>query len=282
MILVAGGDSFTFGSELKDQIYSPSNCTFPALLAKKNSLEYNCIAVPGNANGAITRQTIATCENYLQLKKTIAVIITWSFFNRYEFRFNYHTGHKYSPWYSINSWSAEDNFTKIQKEFKKFDNHILLNQQKHFLIEQKTGLSSFAKCWFEHVGDNEYYELWSSLKEILFLQMYLEQKNIPYLFLPADNHFFQHPNYFRQKDEYIDALYNQINWNKWFFFESSTKFNETIEPRGFYQWAVENKYPIGATHPLEEAHAVAAELLEEKFNELVTKPLEQSSIGNTL
>jgi hypothetical protein len=45
----------------------------------------------------------------------------------------------------------------------------------------------------------------------------------------------------------------------------------TTDPRGFYQWARENKYPVGTTHPLEAAHADAAKLMQEKFNELVKK-----------
>ena len=141
-------------------------------------------------------------------------------------------------------------------------------------------MADFAKTFFQHVVDSEYYELYSSLKEILFLQYYLKTNNIPYIFLPADNHFYDHPNYYRQQDQYIDSLYNQIDWSRWFFFESGTESNHTKEPRGFYQWAVENKYPVGTTHPLEEAHIVAAELIKEKFNELVKNPLEQNSIRN--
>ena len=91
--------------------------------------------------------------------------------------------------------------------------------------------------------------------------------------LTADNHFYQHPNFARSRDEYLDNLYNQIDWSQWYFFPAGTAANETTEPRGFYQWAVENKYPIGTTHPLEPAHRAAADLLKERFNELVTKNL---------
>jgi hypothetical protein len=45
---------------------------------------------------------------------------------------------------------------------------------------------------------------------------------------------------------------------------------------------VENKYPIGTTHPLEEAHTAAAKLIKEKFNEMVTKSLEQNKIRNSI
>jgi hypothetical protein len=274
MILVAGGDSFIFGAELKDQNVAPSMSTYPALLAKQNNMEYYCAAWSGNANNAISRMTIEFCEKLKAKNQKIMAIVTWTFTNRYEFRFNYNTEQKISPWYSINSWSITDEIAEIEKEFKTVDQEMLQRQKKNIEVAKRTGVSDFAKCFYKHVGDSEYYELYSSLKEILFLQFYFEQNNIPYLFLPANNHFYEHPNYFRQQDKYINSLYNQINWNNWFFFPPGIGPDQTERSRGFYQWAVENKYPVGTTHPLEEAHAAAAELIKEKFNELVQNSLE--------
>ena len=273
MILVAGGDSFIFGAELKDQISGPSLHTYPALLAAQQNLNYYCAAWSGNANNAISRMTIAACEKLKKDDKIVA-IVTWSFTNRYEFRFNYHTRQKISPWYSINAWSILDDTTKIEEEFRVKNNKILDFQKETINTAKQTGVAEFAKTFFKHVGDNEYYELYSSLKEILFLQLYFKQNNIPYLFVPANNQFFQHPNYYRQQDEFVDSFYKQIDWDQWFFFDSGTDPNHTKEPRGFYQWAVESKYPVGTTHPLEEAHTAAAELIKEKFDELVKKSLE--------
>jgi hypothetical protein len=279
MIIVAGGDSFVFGSELKDQDgIVPSLLTYPALLASMINSEYRCVAKPGNANNAISRSIIAECERIKG--NNVGAIVTWTFTNRYEFRFNYNTGQRHSPWYSINSWSILDDPNEIAKEYHTMNLVDLEIQKSQIERAKKTGISDFAKVFFRHVGDSEYYELYSSLKEILFLQFYFEQNNIPYLFLPADNHFYNHPNYYRQQDECLDSLYKQIKWNQWFFFEAGSRANETQEPRGFYQWAMENKYPVGTTHPLEEAHAAAANLIKEKFNELVTKSLEQNSIRN--
>ena len=279
MILVAGGDSFTFGSELEDQRgTSPSASTYPALVGKQNNLDYNCVAQAGAANNGITRLVLAECERLKQ--QNFAVIVTWTFTNRYEFRFNYNTGQRYSPWFSINSWTTYDDINKIEDEYHLKNQDILNDQKKQLERAKKTGMSDFAKSFFMHVGDNEYYELYSTFREILFLQNYLEINRIPYMFMAANNTFYNHSNYLRQQDVYLDILYNQIKWKKWFFFDPGTLANETKEPRGFYQWALENKYPIGATHPLEEAHQVAAELIKDKFNELVTKPLEQNSIRN--
>jgi hypothetical protein len=272
MILVAGGDSFVYGAELKDQTTGPSKKTYPALLAKQNNMDYICAAWSGNSNNAISRMVIAQCEKSKTNK--VGVIVTWTFTNRYEFRFNYNTQQKITPWYSINAWSIVDDVNTIAREFKSKNDNILNVQIDNINTAKKTGVSEFAKNFFKHVGDSEYYELYFSLKEILFLQFYLEHNNIPYLFLTANNLFYQHPNYYRQQDEHLDALYNQIDWSKWYFFDKGTGKNQTLEPRGFYQWAVENKYPVGTTHPLEEAHEVAAELIKDKFNELVTKSLE--------
>lgn len=275
MILVAGGDSFTFGNELQNQLNA-----YSALLAKKSNMDYFCAAFPGNANSAIGRMTVSAAEKLKNQNQLFGVIVTWTFTNRYEFRFNYNTKQKISPWYTINAWSIVDQVETIKKSFHNHNEHILDAHKTHIRTAEETGITEFAKIFYKHVGDNEYYELYSSFKEMLFLQYYLKQNNIPYLFLAADNHFYNHDNYFRRKDEFIDSLYNQIDWNSWFFFEGGKDFDQTKELRGFYQWAVENKYPIGTTHPLEEAHAAAAELIKDKFNELVTKPLEQNKVRN--
>jgi len=165
--------------------------------------------------------------------KDTILLVNWTYPQRAEFRFG-------KEWISINSW------------------HTV---QKHFSEE-----------YFKYVGNNEYYEIYSILKEILFLQQYCEINKIPYIFLTADNHFYQHENYFRNQDQDIDNLYNQIIWSNWYWFPPGTEINETQAPRGFYQWATENKYNMGLQgHPLEDAHKDAANLIKENFNELVKK-----------
>jgi hypothetical protein len=234
MILIAAGDSFIWGSELKDSPHGGpggySRSTFTALLAK--NYNYVCAAYPGNANNAISRMAIAACEKNSSNK---FLIVNWTYPQRAEFRSN-------NKWVSINSWHTE--------------------------------LTEFSESYFKHVGDSEYYEIYSILKEILFLQQYCELRKIPYLFMTSDNHFYHHENYVRSHDADIDNLYNNINWQNWFWFPPGIQTNETLAPRGFYQWAIENKYNMGsAGHPLEQAHKDAAELIKEKFNELVKKSI---------
>ena len=232
MIIVAGGDSFVWGSELADSPHGGkdgySRSTYPALLAKQANMDYVCAAYPGNANQAISRMAVNSCSN----NKDPFLFVSWTYPQRAEFMFN-------DEWKSINSWHT------TEKEF--------------------------SKHYFNHIN-SEYFELYSTLKEILFLQQYCQINHIPYLFMTANNHFYQHENYIRRRDADIDNLYNNINWDNWFWFPPGIKANETQAPRGFYQWAIENKYSIGpAGHPLEQAHADAALLIKEKFDELVKK-----------
>jgi hypothetical protein len=256
MILVAGGDSFVWGQELADCRHSGlggnSQKTFPALLSQSKNLDYTCCAFPGNANNAISRKTILACEE-LNSSQFI-VTVNWTFTQRYEFRFNYNTLKNSSPWYSMHShYPNEDAFSKM---------------------ENAGLLTEFIKVFYKHVGNSECYELYTTLKEILFLQMYLKSKNIPYLFTTADNSYYEHENYLRSKDVNLEVLYNQIDWGNWYFFPPGTGPDQTEAPRGFFQWAAENKYSRGSDgHPLEQAHADAAELIKDKFNELVTKSI---------
>jgi hypothetical protein len=109
-------------------------------------------------------------------------------------------------------------------------------------------------CWTWSSRDNEL----NADDHIISLQEYLELRGFPYLFTCVDN--------------CILTDNPKINWDHWYLFPPGNKIYETISPRGFYQWAVENKYNVGPDgHPLEQAHKDAAELLKEKYNEMVKK-----------
>lgn len=270
MIIVAG-DSFVYGSELADCKDDLTNCvyghslhTFAALLAK----DFECIAWPGYGNDSIARTTIERCEQ----GGVTGVIVSWTFPGRFEFRFNYNTEQRKSPWYTITPWTVETNLSNIEKEFITKNDQVLLHQSKHIERAKKTGVQEFAQIFYQHVGSSEYWEIYCTLKEIVYLQNYLKIQNIPYLFTCADNSIFY--NYtINNADTVISSLYKQIDQDKWFWFPPGNSAQQTCEPRGFYQWAMENKYPIGTTHPLEQAHLDASKLMQRKFNELVKKYL---------
>jgi len=260
MIIVAGGDSFIFGSELES-----SENTFTALLSK--DYQYNCVAWPGIGNDGIARRMIAHLESHKYEK--VFVLVSWTFPGRYEFRFTYDTGQRTREWYSITPWTTKT-ADVIEKEFVTKNDIVLRDHAKTFNRAKNSGVLEFAEVFYRHVGSGEYWEIYSSLKEIVYLQNYLKTKQINYIFTCADNSIMF--NYtIDNADNNIQSLVNQIDMKNWFWFPAGTKPNETKTPRGFYQWALENKYPMGTTHPLEQAHQDGAILLQEKFNDMVKK-----------
>lgn len=258
-MIIAAGDSFVYGSELQ----SPAN-TFTALLGADE-----CVAWPGYSNDAVARTTIERCEK----GGVTGAIVSWTFPSRYEFRFAYNTEQRKSPWYSINPWTAKTDIDSIVDEFVTNDNDILEAQKETIKRARNTGVADFADVFYKHVGETEYWEVYSSLKEIVYLQNYLSIKGIPFMFTCADNSIFDNHTV-NDADSVIKSLLNQIDHNKWFWFPEGYGSNQTEAPRGFYQWAVENKYSIGTTHPLEQAHIDASKLMQGKFNDLVKKHLQ--------
>jgi hypothetical protein len=91
------------------------------------------------------------------------------------------------------------------------------------------------------------------------LEAHLKYLNIPYIFTCADN----------------CIVTGKLDYDHWFLFPEGQGANQTEKPRGFYQWAVENKYAVGPdNHPLEQAHIDASKLMQETFDELVKKHIQ--------
>jgi len=110
-------------------------------------------------------------------------------------------------------------------------------------------------CWTWPSRDN----MINSDQYIESLQDHLEYHHVPFIFTCADN----------------CIITGNLDYTNWFMFPPGHGVDQTESPRGFYQWAVENKYECGKeNHPLEQAHSDAAKLIKEKFNELVQNSLE--------
>jgi hypothetical protein len=137
-------------------------------------------------------------------------------------------------------------------------NRDIARRVRDYLVWAKTTDLAVIVCWTWPSRDG----LLDSDQTILSLQDHLEHYRIPYLFTCVDNCIrTENPN---------------IKWEEWFWFPPAAKeeIYGTHSPRGFYQWACENKYQVGPEHhPLVDAHHDAAELMRGKFNELVKKTL---------
>lgn len=183
--VVAGGDSFIWGSELADSPHGGPNgysrSTFPALLADR----YECAAYPGLNNDEIAQRLKIKLR---EISIIPVVVVCWT-------------------------WPSRDT-----------------SYSSPFVIQQ--------------------------------FQDYCEYHGYPYLFTCADNCL-------------LEWLGDKTNWDNWFLFPPAAEEWNTTSPRGFYQWAVENKYSCGPDmHPLEQAHVDAAQLMKDKFNEVVKKSVQ--------
>lgn len=238
--VLAGGDSFIFGNELQDWIINPrynSEHTFAALLAKEYNFTYRCCARPGNSNDAIMRMTINEIE---VIHDKLVVIVAWSFPPRFEFPFTFPIDSPDSPFATISVW-PESNRPVVRDFAKNFVKNVQID-------------------WYQH---------FKTVQSIILLQSYLKLKNINYFFTCADNSVFHDYN-----STSLKPYFEMIDYSNWFFFPEAHEEYNTKSPRGFYQWAVENKYECGPQqHPLEQAHKDAAHLMRDKFNELVKKIL---------
>lgn len=134
-------------------------------------------------------------------------------------------------------------------------------------LEYIPGKPLVIVCWTWPSRD----KLYTSKRVIESFEQYCDYHGIPYLFTCADNCLIH----------LLDS--SKLNMDNWYMFPPATEEWNTTSPRGFYQWAVENKYSIGPDHhPLEQAHADAAQLMKDKINEMVEKHIQQNNVRVSL
>ncbi len=227
-VLISGGDSFTAGNELP----SPEHA-WPTLLANLAGWNHCATAKGGNSNSAIRRTVMNAVHKYQE--EDLFVAVMWSFPNRYEFRFTYDTGHKDSPWYSINPWTYNDE--NFADHFHTMDKDILVHQKANRANAEQRGMSKFARMYVDQIADSEYWELYTSWCEIVMLQNYLSNKDIPYSFMYVDNSLFECNV---ELDITLRTLKESIHW---FAYDE-----------GMYNWAKRTNQQFYTTHPQESAH----------------------------
>jgi len=229
-VLISGGDSFTFGSELPSQEHAWAN-----LLATRKGWNICNVARPAASNSSIRRNVMNAVHKYKELDLFVAVM--WSFPNRYEFRFAYDTGHIDSPWYSINPWTYNDE--NFEEHFFTKDDDVLAAQQANRANAEAKGMTAFAKSYVQNVAQTEYWEIYNSWCEIAMLQNYLIKHNIPYIFTQVDNSLFECNS---AMDSTLTTLRADIDM---------TKF---VMDEGMFNWAKRTKQDFYTTHPRESAH----------------------------
>ena len=255
--LLAGGCSFTFGHELSDDVkgQKPSEKSWAALLSKTDKFEYKSVAYPGTGNSGIARRVFEyiTSPEY---KNNSVVAVMWTFTSRYDWAMPRNKMLENTRWTSITPWDTSDRQVEAETSFSVNEAHLVTWKQRRDNM-QLTGVGPFADAIYRYAA-NQYHETYLSWKSIIWLQNILEKKKIPYFFTLADNVlFYDEFKPLKEIDTFLNGLYNEINFNNWFFFGERNM--------GFNQWALLKNYPRGTTHPLDDAHKDAAALMKDKF-----------------
>lgn len=245
MIILASGDSFTAGHELK------TSNTWSKLLADSVNANYISVAKSGIGNKQIAVRAI----NYVCRKKVDFVLVMWTFLSRYDYLFSFDTQETNTPWYTINPHYINSDFAT--------GFHI-----DHITRARKFKVAEFAEQTYRFLGDQ--HEIQETLLQILQLQNFLKLKQIPYLFTSADS-------WFEYNDELKNPLLtkelvNTIDWDKFYW------FNYNDKKIGFLDWSKFNKFNYGVCHPLDDAHEQAFLLMKDRFDELVKRDIHTNNI----
>jgi hypothetical protein len=252
--LLAGGCSFTYGSELSDdnQGKSPSNKTWSAGLSNAVGANYFCVARAGLGNAGIARRVF----NYIaNTTEECFVAVMWSFCSRYDWAMPRHRILEDTRWTTITPWDTEHNQTEVAENLA--GSEAILEQWKRRREEYR---EAFADALYRHAA-NRYHETYLSWKSIVWLQNILEKRKIPYMFTLADNSlFYDEFTPLWEQDTLMRAMYAEIDFSHWF------SFGERM--MGFNQWSLINDYPRATTHPLDPAHKDAVKLMMPTFQKL--------------
>jgi hypothetical protein len=239
--LIAVGDSFTWGNDLKDgnTIENPSNFTYAALTAQALDREYICTAVPGCGNGTIMRRCIEAVEK--NINDDLLVTVMWTFPHRLEMitRIRSPILRSYDNFYPVSHWhqlNFEDKIAAFGVDMDAGRLKFYENEHKEFL---RTGISDISKAITDYADQNFYF--YETIKSMLLLKLYLEQHNINYFFFTAC-----------EKAELRNLITQDTQIR---IFNYLAKRAKWIEAPSFYEWAKNNNYKIGGSmHPLEDAH----------------------------
>jgi hypothetical protein len=193
-------------------------------------------------------------------KDVECVVVMWSFLSRYDWAMPRHKVLEDTRWASISPW---DTNAGNEEAFRSLSGSETQQEQWRVRKEifMETGVKNFAEAIYKYAA-NQYHETYLGWKSIIWLQNILEKKKIPYMFTLADNTlFYQEFTHHKEQDSFMNALHSEIDLTKWFFFGERCM--------GFNQWALLNDYSRGTTHPLDQAHADAVQLMLPTFNKLI-------------
>jgi hypothetical protein len=255
-LVLTSGCSFTAGVELADYKDNWKNGLEESELVwsyqiKKNlwkdALFFNA-AKSGASNTTITRKTLYYLNQFLNSYKPeeIVVLIMWTGVHRREWRLPNKTGITYEMSdFNYENTTVTDSFNLKQKNMKKIMKSFYHPKWTNFRYEHlvKHKLDKVVINYYENLV-NEKSSLYDTLKNIEYLNFFLDKNKIKCYYTTADRHILDYSKFSYSKDMFLDRLIASVDPNRNFF---------TIDNQGFSEFS--EKYPMCEFgHPDKEAH----------------------------
>jgi len=270
--IVSFGDSFIFGSELKNN--TDGSLAWPGLIANKIGVDYETCAVAGFGNESIARQ-IYTYFSKNSKENTLAVI-NWTWGMRWDFYIT-HT----RTWVTLGPTCAPE---KLYQHFKH-------NEAEHLIQFYKT-----------YIGGSDIWHQYRSLQTIYAAQQFLKANQIPVIQTYMDRSLFdkinkgdrvEHYNSYKDPSwpdvttaddleqlptsikQELDQDYNKIVVPEFIETLQDLTFPDLLlfEGQTFLEWSRSRGYqvtPAPYDHPLEQAHQTAAELWLDHYKKIIS------------
>lgn len=256
--VISFGDSFTWGSELSDEVCVPPLEVYQN--PDKYPREYQILVdrkIAMFSETTIDHKTRSITAGYSNL--------TWPALLAKDIDAEYYC----HAWPGSGNQSIVRNIMKIIKQIKATD-LIVINwtyisrwdfydatspqlQRRWKTVRPGGETDAFSEVYFKYI-QSEFWDKWETLRNILTVTCLLKNKNIDFIMTCLDPLVFDKQHHI---ETYVlnaqEEIKDDIVW-----------FNG----KGFYDWAVEHGFPIGKEngHPLEEAHQAAFEYIRDNYD----------------
>ena len=239
--IVSFGDSFIFGYEIPENY--DGSAGWPAIAAKQMGIEFVNKSSPGSSNQSILRRIL----DYYSIEENSndLAVINWSW------------SHRWAYFVNQNNWNTWINFgpTKRNEPFLnnlEIEELTIINTKNLIYCPGKGTINidyqkQLESMYIEYISDNQMFNKFQSLQSIYCATTFFLNKNIKFVQTNMDEEILEKQWFC---DRYIDVLQNFI-----------MPYLSSFDDKNFLDWSFEKGFKITdpGWHPLEDAHATAAE-----------------------
>ena len=232
-MLLACGDSFTYGSECLDL----SN-RWSTQLSNRLGMEEVNIALPGGSNSRGVRVIVEHC---LKNSNPDLIVMLWTFPGRQEYMLNYEIANT--------RWHDTSPAIKLEVDIP-IGNPTEIAASKHKMFQE------FSKSLFTHTH-NEDCNAYLMYKDMQYLQLFCKAENIKYIPMYTYNSIWLTYN--------NQPYYMRYPWLQYMTSCIDDFFN--FDSKGYVDWCKDMGFKIGRyLHPMDDANIAAADYMYKKFD----------------